>query len=188
MRKVLIFSAPSGSGKTTIVRNLLERISGLEFSISATSRPLRGDEKDGRDYYFMSDEEFGRRVDDGEFLEWEEVYSGTRYGTLRAEVERIWDKGHTVVFDIDVVGGINLKRLFDDSALSIFVMPPSLEVLRERLVARGTDSPEAVEKRMAKAEAEIEAAESFDKVIINDSLEEAVAETERAAADFLKKS
>ena len=187
MYKALIFSAPSGSGKTTIVKSLLERISGLEFSISATSRASRGDEKDGRDYYFMSGEEFMLRVEEGEFLEWEEVYSGIYYGTLRAEIKRIWDREHTVIFDIDVMGGMNLKKLFGDDALSIFVMPPSLEALRKRLISRGTDSPEAIEKRMAKAATELEVADSFDKVIINDSLEEAVSETEKVIINFLKK-
>ena len=185
MGKVLIFSAPSGSGKTTIVRHLLERFPELEFSISATSRAPRGAERDGVDYYFMDDAEFRARVEQGEFVEWEEVYAGTCYGTLRAEIDRIWDREHVVVFDVDVVGAFNIKKLFGDQALSIFIMPPSVEVLRARLEGRGTDSPEAIERRLAKAEQEIAYASKFDRVIVNDDLETAYAEARRVVGDFL---
>lgn len=175
MGKVIIFSAPSGSGKTTIVRELLRRYPQLEFSISATSRAPRGEERNGVDYYFLSPEEFARAVSEGRFVEWQEVYKGTCYGTLRSEVERIWEKGHVIVFDVDVLGGINLKRVFGRDACSIFIKAPSVEELRRRLVARGTDSPEAIERRVAKAEFELTKAPEFDHVVVNDHLEEAVA-------------
>lgn len=141
MGKVIIFSAPSGSGKTTIVRRLLARYPQLEFSISATSRAPRGEERDGTDYYFLPQEEFMRAVAENRFVEWEEVYEGTCYGTLRSEVERIWQQGHVIVFDVDVLGGINLKRIFGGDACSVFIMPPSVEELRRRLEGRGTDAP-----------------------------------------------
>lgn len=150
MGKLIIFSAPSGSGKTTIVRELLKRFKNFEFSISATSRSPRGAEQNGVDYYFLSLEEFRERVERGEFVEWEEVYAGTCYGTLRSEMERIWAAGNIIVFDVDVMGGINLKRLFKDDACSIFIMPPSVEELERRLRGRGTDaerlSPSALQK------------------------------------------
>ena len=142
MGKLVIFSAPSGSGKTTIVRELLQRFPRLEFSVSATSRAPRGKERNGVDYFFLSPEEFRQAVQEDKFVEWEEVYSGTCYGTLRSEMERIWQKGNVIVFDVDVIGGLNLKRIFSDRACAIFIMPPSIETLRERLVKRGTDSPE----------------------------------------------
>lgn len=185
MGKVLIFSAPSGSGKTTIVKHLLKHFPELEFSISATSRAPRGEEKDGVDYYFMDAAEFAARVEEDEFVEWEEVYKGTCYGTLRAEIERIWDRGHVVVFDVDVVGALNIKKLFGDQALSIFIMPPSADALRSRLEGRGTDSPEAIERRLAKAQQEIEYAPKFDRVIVNDDLETAYSEAVRVVGDFL---
>ncbi len=177
MGKVVIFSAPSGSGKTTIVRELLGRFPQLEFSVSATSRAPRGAERDGVDYHFLSPEAFRLAVEQGRFVEWEEVYAGTCYGTLRSEVERIWAKGHVIVFDVDVIGGINLKRIFGDDACSVFVMPPSIEELRRRLVARGTDAPEVIERRVAKAEFELTKAPEFDHVIVNDCLEDAVCGT-----------
>lgn len=183
--KAIVFSAPSGSGKTTIVKELLKEFSNLEFSISATSRAPRGVEKDGVDYYFMSSEEFATRVENGEFIEWEEVYSGTCYGTLRAEIRRIWDKGNIVVFDVDVVGGHNLKKKFGGAALTIFIMPPSVEALRERLIGRGTDSVEAIEKRVSKAVVEIENSKGFDAVVVNDVLEVAVAQTKSIIKKFL---
>lgn len=186
MGKVLIFSAPSGSGKTTIVKHLLKRFPELEFSISATSRAPRGEERDGVDYYFMDAAEFAARVEQGEFAEWEEVYKGTCYGTLRAEIDRIWDRGHVVVFDVDVVGALNIKKLFADQALSVFIMPPSAEALRIRLEGRGTDSPEAIERRLAKAKQEIEYAPKFDRVVINDDLETAYAEAIEVVGEFLK--
>lgn len=185
MGKVLIFSAPSGSGKTTIVKHLLARFPELEFSISATSRVPRGEERDGVDYYFMNAAEFAARVEAGEFVEWEEVYAGTCYGTLRAEIERIWDRGHVAVFDVDVVGALNIKKLFDEQALSVFIMPPSVEVLRMRLEGRGTDSPEAIERRLAKADQEIGYAPRFDRVVVNDDLERAYAEAVQVVGTFL---
>lgn len=177
MGKVIIFSAPSGSGKTTIVHRLLERYPQFEFSISATSRAPRGAERDGVDYYFLSQEAFAAAVAEGRFVEWEEVYKGTCYGTLRSEVERIWQKGHVIVFDVDVLGGINLKRIFGQDACSVFIMPPSVEELRRRLEGRGTDSPEAIDRRVAKAEFELTKALEFDHTVVNDRLDDAVEET-----------
>ncbi|HBL69913.1 guanylate kinase [uncultured Alistipes sp.] len=177
MGKVIIFSAPSGSGKTTIVHRLLERYPQFEFSISATSRAPRGAERDGVDYYFLSQEAFAAAVAEGRFVEWEEVYKGTCYGTLRSEVERIWQKGHVIVFDVDVLGGINLKRIFGQDACSVFIMPPSVEELRRRLEGRGTDSPEAIDRRVAKAEFELTKAPEFDHTVVNDRLDDAVEET-----------
>lgn len=185
MGKLIIFSAPSGSGKTTIVRKLLERMPQLEFSISATSRAPRGTERNGVDYYFLSAEEFRKAVDEGRFVEWEEVYAGTCYGTLRSELERIWSKGHTILFDVDVMGGINLKRIFGGDACSIFIMPPSIEELERRLQQRGTDAPEVIAKRVAKADFELTKAPEFDHTIINDELETAVAEVEAIVRNFL---
>ena len=177
MGKVIIFSAPSGSGKTTIVRRLLARYPQLEFSISATSRAPRGEERDGTDYYFLPQEEFMRAVAENRFVEWEEVYEGTCYGTLRSEVERIWQQGHVIVFDVDVLGGINLKRIFGGDACSVFIMPPSVEELRRRLEGRGTDAPEVIERRVAKAEFELTKAPEFDHIVLKDRLEEAVERT-----------
>ncbi|MBQ5609465.1 MAG: guanylate kinase [Rikenellaceae bacterium] len=185
MGKLLIFSAPSGSGKTTIVRRLLEQFSNLEFSISATSRAPRGVEQNGVDYYFLSTEEFAEAVAADKFVEWEEVYKGTCYGTLRSEMERIWDKGNVIVFDVDVMGGIRLKEIFGEQSLSIFVMPPSIEELRKRLEGRGTDAPEVIEKRIAKASFELTKAPQFDHQIINDDLEVAVAECIEVIKNFI---
>lgn len=185
MGKLLIFSAPSGSGKTTIVRRLLEQFSNLEFSISATSRAPRGVEQNGVDYYFLSAEEFAEAVAADKFVEWEEVYKGTCYGTLRSEMERIWNKGNVIVFDVDVMGGIRLKEIFGEQALSIFVMPPSIEELRKRLEGRGTDAPEVIEKRIAKASFELTKAPEFDRQIINDDLEVAVAECIEVIKNFI---
>lgn len=187
MGKVIIFSAPSGSGKTTIVRRLLERFPQLEFSISATSRAPRGTERNGVDYYFLSQEEFMKAVSENRFVEWEEVYKGTCYGTLRSEVERIWEKGHIIVFDVDVIGGINLKRIFGPNACSVFIMPPSTEELRRRLVARGTDSPEVIDRRVAKAEFELTKAPEFDHIVVNDSLDDAVCGTCDILNDFISR-
>lgn len=183
-KKVVIFSAPSGAGKSTMIHHMLERFPQLEFAISATSRAPRGTEQDGREYYFLSNEEFLRRAANGEFIEWEEVYAGTCYGTLRSETERIWDKGHVIVFDVDVKGGINLKKLFGDQALAIFIMPPSVEELRRRLEGRGTDAPEVIEKRVAKAEEELTYSDAFDCVLVNDRLQDAVAEAQRILTEF----
>lgn len=183
--KVLIFSAPSGSGKSTIIGRLLERFPQLEFSISATSRAPRGTEADGREYYFLSNDDFKARAAAGEFVEWEEVYAGTCYGTLRSELERIWNKGHVIVFDVDVKGGVNLKRIFGAQALSVFVMPPSVDELQRRLEGRGTDSPETIARRVAKAEQELAFAPQFDRVVVNDCLATAVAEAERITEEFI---
>lgn len=185
MGKVIIFSAPSGSGKTTIVRQLLKRYPQVEFSVSATSRAPRGTERDGMDYYFLTPEEFRQAVSENRFVEWEEVYQGTCYGTLRSELERIWQKGHVIAFDVDVIGGINLKRLFGDDACSVFVMPPSIGELRRRLESRGTDAPEVIDRRVAKAEFELTKAPEFDHVVVNDRLEDAVAEVCALVDDFI---
>ena len=182
--KIIIFSAPSGSGKSTLIGHLLKRFPQLEFSISATSRAPRGSEVNGKEYYFLSNEEFKNKVAAGEFVEWEEVYAGTCYGTLRSELKRIWDKGHVIVFDVDVKGGVNLKKIFGDDALSIFIMPPSVEELRRRLEKRGTDTPETIAKRVAKAEEEITYAPLFDKIVVNDSLETAIADATRITESF----
>ena len=177
MGKLVIFSAPSGSGKTTIVKELLKRFDCFEFSISATSRQPRGAEQNGVDYYFLTNEEFKERVARDEFVEWEEVYQGTCYGTLKSEMERIWSNGKVIIFDVDVVGGVNLKRIFGDKARSIFIMPPSVEELERRLVSRATDAPEVIAKRVAKAATEIERAPEFDHIVVNDVLEQAIADT-----------
>lgn len=186
MGKLVIFSAPSGSGKTTIVRELLKRFDCFEFSISATSRNPRGQEQNGVDYYFLSNEEFRARVERDEFVEWEEVYQGTCYGTLKSEMERIWAKGNIILFDVDVMGGINLKRIFGDDACSVFIMPPSVEELERRLRGRGTDSEEVILKRIAKAEFELSKSSEFDHVVINDNLEVAVAEVVDIISNFIK--
>ena len=186
--KVIIFSAPSGAGKSTIVNHLLGLYPELEFSISATSRSPRGKEQHGVEYYFFSADEFRRMIAQDKFVEYEEVYAGSFYGTLRSEVERIWAKGHAIVFDIDVQGGVNLKRIFGDQALSVFIQAPSVEVLRERLVGRGTDTEEAIERRVAKAASEMEfAAGKFDYVLVNDDLQTAFAEAEKIIDDFMRK-
>ena len=187
MEKVIIFSAPSGSGKTTIVHELLTRYPQFEFSISATSRAPRGEERDGADYYFLSQEEFAEKVATDSFVEWEEVYAGTCYGTLKSEVERIWGKGNIIIFDVDVMGGINLKKIFGEKACSIFIMPPSVKELQKRLEGRGTDSAEVVAKRVAKAEFEISKAPEFDHKVVNDILETAVADTRAIIDAFLAK-
>ena len=184
--KVVIFSAPSGAGKSTIVNHLLGIHPELEFSISATSRAPRGQEEHGREYYFFSADEFRQMIAEDKFVEYEEVYAGSFYGTLRSEVERIWAKGHAIVFDIDVQGGVNLKRIFGDQALSVFIQAPSVDVLRERLVGRGTDTEEAIERRVAKAASEMEfAAGKFDYVLINDDLDTAKTEAEKVIAGVL---
>ena len=183
--RLIIFSAPSGSGKTTIVRELLKLFPQFEFSISATSRLPRGEEKHGVDYYFLTNDEFRSRVANGEFVEWEEVYAGTKYGTLKSELERIWAKGGTILFDVDVKGGVRLKELFGEKALSIFVMPPSIEELRRRLEGRATDSPEKIAQRIAKADEEIGYAPKFDLTVVNDDLEDAVMQVRRAVSEFI---
>ena len=185
-KKVIIFSAPSGAGKSTIVGHLLKKFPFLEFSISATSRKPRGEEVNGIHYYFFSTDQFETKIKNGEFVEYEEVYAGSYYGTLKSEVERIWDKGNIIIFDIDVKGGVNLKRLYGSNALAIFIQPPSVEELRNRLVGRGTDSAEAIKKRVAKAEEELTYAGKFDKIIINDNLEEALKDAEETVEKFHK--
>ncbi|MGM9763912.1 MAG: guanylate kinase [Candidatus Cryptobacteroides sp.] len=185
-KKVIIFSAPSGSGKSTIVNHILGLHPELEFSISATSRAPRGTEKDGVEYYFFTAEEFRKKIENDEFVEHEEVYHDKFYGTLKAELERIWAKGHVIVFDVDVKGGANLKRIFGDSALSVLIQAPSIEVLRDRLIKRCTDSEEAINERVAKAASELAFAEGkFDYTLINDDLATAYAESEKIVNDFL---
>jgi len=184
--KLIIFSAPSGAGKTTIVKRLLaDHGDKMSFSISASTREPRTGEVDGKDYYFISKEDFLHKVAKQEFIEFEEVYSGTFYGTLRKEVERIWAMGKSVIFDIDVVGGLRLKSKFPDEALAIFVNPPSLEVLKERLRGRGTDSEEKLQERFAKAELELSYADKFDVVLNNFDLETACKEAEELVLDFI---
>lgn len=183
--KVLIFSAPSGSGKSTIVNHILGLHPEVEFSVSATSRLPRGEEKDGVEYFFYSADIFRLLVRDEKFVEYEEVYPDRFYGTLKAEVNRIWARDHVIIFDVDVKGGVNLKKYFGDQALSVFIQAPSVEVLRERLVKRGTDSAEDIEKRIAKAAEEMTYAPKFDRVLINDDLATAFAEAEGMVDAFL---
>ena len=185
--KLIIFSAPSGSGKSTIINYLLTQGLNLTFSISATSRPPRGTEQHGVEYYFLSPEEFRQRIAAGEFLEYEEVYSDRFYGTLKAPIEARLNEGYNVVFDVDVVGGCNIKNYYGDRALSLFIQPPSVEELRKRLIGRATDAPEVIESRVAKAEYELTFASKFDKVIVNDDLETAKAEALRVLREFLDK-
>ncbi len=182
---ILIFSAPSGSGKSTLVNYLLSRRNDLEFSVSCTTRAPRGQEQNGREYYFISNKEFLRRVKNDEFIEYENVYAGTYYGTLKSEIERIEKKGHHVVFDVDVKGGLNLERYFGDKALSIFVAPPSIDELRRRLVGRATDSPEKIEERLNKASIEMQDKDGFDTIIVNDELERAKQELIEKVTAFL---
>jgi guanylate kinase len=185
--KLIIFSAPSGAGKTTIVQHLLKQNLNLEFSISATSRGKRCTETDGKDYYFLSTKEFRRKIDNDEFLEWQEVYQGTFYGTLKCEVERIRKNGKNVIFDVDVIGGCNIKKYYGNEALAIFVQPPSIEELRNRLISRSTDAPEVIEKRIAKAEYELTFANQFDRIIVNELLEDALNQADEAIRQFIAK-
>src|SRR5882757_6313334 len=183
--KLVIFSAPSGAGKTTIVKHLLTKFPELEFSVSATTRPPRGDEENDKAYHFITKEEFLHRIAKKQFVEFEEVYTGTFYGTLRTEIERIWQKGKIVIFDIDVEGGMHLKRKYDGQALAIFVQPPSLDVLKERLSGRGTDSPEKLLERFAKAEKELNYAPQFDIILKNHDLQTACVEAEKLVRNFI---
>jgi len=185
--KLVIVCAPSGSGKTTIVRAVLPQITALEFSVSACSRSPRQGEVDGRDYYFLSADEFRSRIDKGDFLEWEEVYPGSYYGTLKSEVQRIWENGKYVIFDVDVIGGLNIKKQYPDNSLAIFIMPPSVDELKNRLMSRGTENEESLNKRIARAEYEIGFAPDFDLTIVNDDLEIAIRETFEALNNFLAK-
>ncbi len=184
--KAIIFSAPSGAGKTTIVRHLMGLTDfRLSFSVSATTREKRDYEVDGKDYYFIAPDDFLRRAKNGEFIEWEEVYKNQYYGTLYSEIERIWSGGGHVIFDLDVVGGLNLKKLLGDKALSVFVKAPSIEVLEERLRKRSTETPEKIEQRVAKAQHEMAYEPSFDRVIVNEQLEVALREAEQCVREFL---
>ena len=185
MNKLIIFSAPSGSGKSTIINYLLTQPLHLAFSISATSRAPRGSERDGVEYFFLTPDEFRRRIEAGEFLEYEEVYKDRFYGTLKSQVEKQLADGQNVIFDVDVVGGCNIKQFYGDRALSVFIQPPSIDELRHRLEGRGTDAPEVIESRLAKAAYELTFAPKFDRVIINDDLEKAKAEALQVISDFL---
>ena len=186
--KVIIFSAPSGSGKSTIVNHILSLYPELEFSISAPSRAPRGNEQNGREYWFYSEEEFRKMIAEGKFVEYEEVYSGSFYGTLKSELDRIWGKGHVIIFDVDVKGGVNLKKYFREQALSVFIQAPSVSCLRERLLHRGTDSMEAIDKRVAKAAEEIEFARGkFDFILVNEELGKAFDEADKIVGDFIRK-
>lgn len=185
--KVIILSAPSGSGKSTIIEAIMGRPElDLQFSVSATCRPPRGAERDGVEYYFLTPDEFHRRVNAGDFVEWEEVYPGRCYGTLRSEIDRITGEGHNVIMDIDVKGAVNVKRLLGSRAVSIFIQPPSVAELRRRLEGRATDSPEQIEARVAKAELELTFAPQFDTVVVNDRLPEAVTRVTTIITEFIK--
>jgi guanylate kinase len=184
--KAIIFSAPSGAGKTTLVRHLMGiHDLRLSFSVSATTRQMRDYEVDGKDYYFITPEEFLKRAKNGEFIEWEEVYTHQYYGTLYSEVERIWNNGGHVIFDLDVVGGLNLKKILGNRALSIFVKAPSISALEERLRKRSTESPEKIEQRIGKAQQEMAYEPRFDRVIVNEELEQALREAEECVREFL---
>ena len=183
--KLIIFSAPSGSGKSTIINYLLKQGLNLRFSISATSRPPRGTEQNGVEYFFLSPEEFKEGIANNEFVEYEEVYPDRFYGTLKSQVEKQLAEGQNIIFDVDVVGGCNIKRFYGDRALSVFIQPPSIEELRKRLEGRGTDSPETINSRIAKAEFELSYAPKFDIVVVNDQLEKAEAQTLEAIRNFL---
>lgn len=185
--KAIIFSAPSGSGKTTIVQHLLEKNPDLGFSISASTRDKRGrTEAHGKDYYFLTPEEFKKKIDTNDFIEWEEVYEGNFYGTLKSEINRIWKQGKNVIFDVDVKGGLNLKKYFGDKALAIFVKVPSLEILKARLNDRGTESPESLSRRLFKANFEMSFQDQFDVVLLNENLEKSLAEAQRLYEEFKK--
>lgn len=186
--KIIILSAPSGSGKTTIVKKLLKKISNLEFSISATTRNMRTGEVDGKDYYFIKEDEFRSKISNNEFVEYEEVYKGLYYGTLKTEIDRIWEKGHHAIFDVDVKGGINIKKQFPNDAILIFIKPPSIEELEKRLRNRGTDNEVTIRFRIDRAKEELSYIDQFDVVIVNDVLEKAIEETENTVSDFINMS
>ncbi len=187
MEKVIIFSAPSGSGKSTLINYLMTRFDCLEFSISATSRSPRGEEKHGVEYYFLTPDEFRAKIAEGAFLEYEEVYTNKFYGTLKSEVERINGKGNIVVLDVDVAGGCNMKKMFGDNAMSVFIMPPSVETLKARLIGRGTDTMEVINDRVQKAAYEMTFSDKYDKVVINDDLEQAKADIYQIVKEFVER-
>ncbi|MEE0976428.1 MAG: guanylate kinase [Bacteroidales bacterium] len=188
MKGVFIFSAPSGSGKTTILKQIFEKFPNLfGFSVSATNRPARDGEIDGRDYYFLSDNQMKEKIANGDFLEWEQVYEGRYYGTLKSELDRIWSEGKVVVFDVDVKGGINIKNMLKNEAFAIFIMPPSVEELKKRLEGRNTETAESLQQRLARAEMEISKSDNFDTVILNDDLTLAVNEVEKCIGEQLRK-
>ena len=185
--KAIIFCAPSGSGKTTIVKHLLDKYSNLGFSISACTRDKRGrNEENGKDYHFLDIHDFKERIDNEEFIEWEEVYPGAYYGTLKSEIQRLWDEGKNVIFDVDVKGGVNLKKAYGNKALSIFVKPPSIEELERRLRERGTETEDKISARVFKMKFEMTFQDQFDVVLVNENLETALAEAEKLVSDFLK--
>ena len=186
MGKLIVISAPSGAGKTSIVHYLLKEIPNLSFSVSACSRERRKKEIDGKDYHFLGVDGFKKKVEENAFLEWEEVYKNQYYGTLKSEIERIWDEGKTVIFDLDAVGGLNIKKQYPKECLSIFIMPPSIDVLRERLSSRGSESEEMLEKRLNKAEEEISRNQEFDCVILNDDFDIACNEAKQKITNFIK--
>ena len=184
--KLIIISAPSGCGKSTIIGDIMDRGQlDLQFSVSATNRKPREGEVDGVNYHFLTDQQFKDLIADGAFVEYEQVYPGRFYGTLRSEVERIWADGHVIVFDVDVIGGLNLRRIFGDDACAVFIMPPSVEELRRRLESRGTDAPEVIDRRVAKAEFELTKAQGFDHIVLNDRLDEAIEETACILENFI---
>jgi guanylate kinase len=183
--KLVIISAPSGAGKTTIVKHLLNSGLNLAFSVSATTRLLRGNETDGEDYFFLTVPEFKKKIENNEFIEWEEVYKDLMYGTLKSELERIWAKGSHVIFDVDAKGGLNLKKKFGTNSIALFIMPPSIEELKNRLVKRGTDSPEKISMRADKAREEIKLANQFDTIIVNNQLDKTKEEAVKIVSSFL---
>jgi guanylate kinase len=185
MKKLIIVTAPSGAGKTTIVRHLLSTFNDLAFSVSATNRSCRPLETDGKDYYFLSDSDFNQRIKHHQFLEYEEVYAGQYYGTLKAELERLWALGKTIIFDVDVKGATNIKKAYPSGSLSIFIQPPSEAVLMARLKGRKTETPESLKKRIARAKEELTYCNKFDAVIVNDKLDEALAQAEQLVGNFL---
>ncbi|MEY4110385.1 MAG: guanylate kinase [Bacteroidota bacterium] len=185
--KLIIFSAPSGSGKTTLVHDILQTFPQIQFSVSACSRPRRENELHGKDYYFLSPEEFQERISNGAFVEWEEVYPGSFYGTLHSEIEKIWNAGRHVIFDVDVEGGLKLKQVFPDRSLSVYVQVPDIKTLENRLRARNTESEETLARRLEKASREMQYAHRFDKVVVNTDLQSAISQSRQMVADFLNR-
>ena len=183
--KIILFCGPSGSGKTTISQYLLKNNSNLCFSVSATTRERRNNEKDGEDYYFISTQDFQKKIANNEFIEWEEVYQGIFYGTLKSEIERIWSMNKSAIFDVDVMGGLNIKNQYGDKALAVFVMPPSIEILKDRLIARKSETPDSLEKRIAKATIEMQYSDQYERIIINDDLDESCRNAQEMMDEFL---